>query len=52
MVRDRISSGSATSTILRVDLDNGLVITQTRRQGGKAYDKYWEKLLIAIEEGL
>jgi CubicO group peptidase (beta-lactamase class C family) len=47
-----IGHGSATSTILRVDLDNRLVISQTRRQGGKAYDKYLEKLLLTIEQGL
>jgi CubicO group peptidase (beta-lactamase class C family) len=47
-----IGHGSATSTILRVDLDNNLVISQTRRQGGKAYEKYLEKLLLTIDEGL
>jgi CubicO group peptidase (beta-lactamase class C family) len=47
-----IGHGSATSAILRVDLDNGLVISQTRRQGGKAYEKYLEKLLLTLEEGL
>ncbi len=47
-----IGHGSATSAILRVDLDNGLVISQTRRQGGKAYEKYLEKLLLTIEQGL
>jgi len=47
-----IGHGSATSTILRIDLDNGLVISQTRRQGGKAYEKYLEKLLLTIEQGL
>jgi len=47
-----IGHGSATSAILRIDLDNGLVISQTRRQGGKAYEKYLEKLLLTIEEGL
>jgi hypothetical protein len=47
-----IGHGSATSAILRVDLDNDLVIAQSRRRGGKAYDKYLVKFLMAIEEGL
>jgi len=47
-----IGHGSATSAILRVDLDNGLVISQTRRQGGKNYGKYLTQFLMAIEEGL
>ena len=47
-----IGHGSATSAILRVDLDNDLVITQSRRRGGKAYGKYLAKFLLAIEEGL
>jgi len=50
--RNVIGHGSATSAILRVDLDNDLVIAQSRRRGGKAYDKYLEKFLMAIEEGL
>jgi CubicO group peptidase (beta-lactamase class C family) len=47
-----IGHGSATSAILRVDLDNDLVITQSRRRGGKAYGKYLAQFLLAIEEGL
>jgi hypothetical protein len=47
-----IGHGSATSAILRVDLDNDLVITQSRRRGGKAYGKNLAKFLLAIEEGL
>jgi CubicO group peptidase (beta-lactamase class C family) len=47
-----IGHGSATSAILRVDLENDLVITQSRRRGGKAYGKYLVKFLMAIEEGL
>jgi len=47
-----IGHGSATSAILRVDLDNDLVICQTRRNGGQLYDQYLEKFLMAIEEGL
>jgi hypothetical protein len=47
-----IGHGSATSAILRVDLDNDLVIAKSRRRGGKAYNKYLVKFLMAIEEGL
>ena len=50
--RNVIGHGSATSAILRVDLDNDLVIAQSRRRGGKAYRKYLVKFLMAIEEGL
>jgi len=47
-----IGHGSATSAILRIDLDNNLVIAQTRRRGSKAYGKYLTKFLMAIEDGL
>lgn len=50
--RNVIGHGSATSAILRVDLDNDLVIAQSRRRGGKAYGEYLVKFLMAIEEGL
>ncbi len=47
-----IGHGSATSCVLRVDLDNGLVITQVRRRAGAMYDKYLGQLMLAIDEGL
>jgi len=50
--KNTIGHGSATSAILRVDLDNGLVITQTRRQAGSEYDKYLTELLLAIKTNL
>jgi len=50
--RNVIGHGSATSAILRVDLENDLVIAQSRRRGGKAYDEYLAKFLMAIEDGL
>ncbi len=50
--RNVIGHGSATSAILRVDLDNDLVIAQSRRRGGKAFGKYLVKFLMAIEDGL
>ena len=50
--KNMIGHGSATSAILRVDLDNDLFIAQTRRRGGKVYDKYLLEVLTAIEDGL
>jgi hypothetical protein len=50
--KNMIGHGSATSAILRVDLDNDLVICQTRRRGGHAYEQYLEKFLLTIESGL
>jgi CubicO group peptidase (beta-lactamase class C family) len=50
--RNVIGHGSATSAILRVDLDNDLVIAQTRRRGGKNYGKNLARLLTAIDDGL
>ncbi len=47
-----IGHGSATSAILRVDIDNDLVIAQSRRRGGKGYRKHLLEFLTAIEEGL
>ena len=47
-----IGHGSATSAILRVDMDNDLFIAQTRRRGGKAYEKYLLEVLMAVEDGL
>jgi CubicO group peptidase (beta-lactamase class C family) len=47
-----IGHGSATSAILRVDLDNDLVIAQSRRRGGKDYGKYLAKFLMTIDDGL
>jgi len=47
-----IGHGSATSAILRIDLDNDLVISQTRRRGGPFYEQYLERLLMAVDEGL
>jgi CubicO group peptidase (beta-lactamase class C family)/acetyl esterase/lipase len=50
--RNTIGHGSATAAILRVDLDNELVITQTRRRAGNDYDKHLLALLVALQEGL
>lgn len=50
--KNTVGHGSATSTILRVDFDNNLVIAQSRRDAGEYYEKYLEKLLLALESGL
>ena len=50
--RNVMGHGSATAAILRVDLDNEIVITQSRRRGGPDYEKHLTKLLLAIESGL
>ncbi len=50
--RDVIGHGSATSAILRVDLDNDIIIAQSRRRAGKAYNKYLVTFLTAVEDGL
>jgi CubicO group peptidase (beta-lactamase class C family) len=47
-----IGHGSATSAVLMVDMDNEIVITQSRRNGGKYFDEYLTKLLLMIEENL
>lgn len=47
-----IGHGSATASIFKVDFDNKLVITQTRRREGKFYYKYNEMLLLELRNGL
>jgi hypothetical protein len=50
--KNMIGHGSATSAVLRVDLDNDVVIAQTRRRAGTAFDRYLIKVLLAVEESL
>ena len=45
-----IGHGSATSSILRVDPENKIVITQSRMNKGKLYDEYVKKSMLLIEE--
>ncbi|MHC4478200.1 MAG: penicillin-binding transpeptidase domain-containing protein [Planctomycetota bacterium] len=47
-----IGHGAGSGAILRVDLDNDLVIAQIRNQTGKAYNKYRTQLFKAVEDGL
>jgi CubicO group peptidase (beta-lactamase class C family) len=47
-----IGHGSATSCILQVDLDQGLVITQVRMMGGRDYDRFLRRFLTAVSDHL
>lgn len=47
-----IGHGSATSSILRVDPKNQIVITQSRMNGGKLYYEYLTKAMLLIEKYL
>jgi len=45
-----IGHGSATSSILNVDLENKILITQSRMDGGKQYHDYLNKAYLLIEK--
>jgi len=45
-----VGHGSATSSILNVDLENKIVITQSRMDGGKLYHEYLNKAYLLIEK--
>ncbi|TFH28205.1 MAG: class A beta-lactamase-related serine hydrolase [Bacteroidia bacterium] len=45
-----VGHGSATSSVLNVDLKNGIVITQSRMNGGAQYDRYLNKAYLLIEK--
>jgi CubicO group peptidase (beta-lactamase class C family) len=47
-----VGHGSATSSILNVDLENGIVITQSRMDGGKLYQEYLNRAYLLIEKYL
>jgi CubicO group peptidase (beta-lactamase class C family) len=47
-----IGHGSASSCILRVDLDHDLVITQIRKTAGDKYGEYAEKFFMTIADGM
>ena len=51
-IRSVIGHGAASAAILRVDLDNDVVISQTRDRAGKVYGKYRTEFFKAIEDGL
>ncbi|MBL9127013.1 MAG: beta-lactamase family protein [Verrucomicrobiales bacterium] len=50
--RNVVGHGSATAAILRVDLDNDVVIAQSRRRAGPDYEKHWVRFLRVVDEGL
>ena len=45
-----LGHGSATSSILRVDPENHIVITQSRMNGGNLYNEYLTKAMLLIEK--
>ena len=45
-----IGHGSATSSILNVDLENGIVICQSRMDGGEKYQHYLNRAYLLIEK--
>jgi CubicO group peptidase (beta-lactamase class C family) len=47
-----IGHGAASSSIFRVDLDNNLVIVQTRNETGKDYDAFARRLYQLLDESL
>ena len=47
-----IGHGSATSSQLRIDLDNNIIITQTRRRGKSRFGPNFEKLYKHIDNYL
>lgn len=45
-----IGHGSATSSILNVDLENGIVISQSRMDAGEQYHEYLNRAYLLIEK--
>lgn len=45
-----IGHGSATSSILNVDLENKIVVAQSRMEGGQQYQEYLNKACLLIEK--
>ena len=50
--KNTIGHGSATSCVLRVDLDNDLVVAVVRFTAGKDYGKHLTRLLQAVADGM
>ena len=44
-----VGHGAASSSIFRVDLENKLIVVQTRNQAGRNYDKYLVEFLKTID---
>lgn len=47
-----IGHGSATSSVFRIDLDNKIIITQTRRRGKSKFGDHFEKMYLHIDNYL
>jgi len=45
-----LTHGSATRSVLRIGLDNGMLVTMARPAGGPAYDTHFNQILAAIAE--
>ncbi len=50
--KNTFAHGAATSTVLRVDPDNDLVVAITRTEAGEDYDNQLARVLLAVEEGM
>ena len=50
--KNTIGHGAASSAVLRVDLDNGLVVTMARYSAGPDYDKHLTQFLRVIDESV
>jgi CubicO group peptidase (beta-lactamase class C family) len=47
-----VGHGAASSAVFRVDLENRLIIVQTRNQAGRDYDKYLPEFLKVIDRAM
>ena len=47
-----IGHGSATSSQFRIDLENNIIITQTRRRGKSKFGEYFKKMYQHIDSYL
>ena len=50
--RNTIGHGSASSSTLRVDLDNNVIVSMTRPKAGKNFQKYHPQFLQVVAEGI
>jgi CubicO group peptidase (beta-lactamase class C family) len=50
--KNTIGHGAASSAILRVDLDNEIVVSQVRNTAGPKYQEYLIKFLKAIDDSI
>jgi len=50
--QNTIGHGAASSAILRVDLDNEIVVSQVRNTAGPKYQEYFIKFLQAIDDSI